>query len=142
LLVRIPLVGPFFFEGVSVMTATRLDRFKPCLVMTSPTCLCYGWILSEEKVKLGAIPAEFTVVNVYHPYVPLFAVGQIETLRRASVMKLGNPSREIIDALLYTVRRPDALVYLPWDDEGPAEFRERASRFGFGIGDGGAASQP
>lgn len=116
------------------MTADSLIRLKPCVFQVAPTRLCYGWILSEEKVKLEEHLADFTIINVYHPYIPLFVVGQVASLRQDSVMRLGNSSREIVDMLLYAVRSPDALVYLPWDDESPDHFRERAIRFGVNRG--------
>jgi hypothetical protein len=45
-------------------------------------------------------------------------------------MKLGNPSREIIDVLLYDIRTPSYLKYLPWEDETRQQFEERANKFG------------
>jgi len=45
-------------------------------------------------------------------------------------MKLGNPSRDVVDILLYGLRRPDTLQYMPWEDETEEQFKERAARFG------------
>jgi hypothetical protein len=45
-------------------------------------------------------------------------------------MKLSNPSREIIDILLYGLRKPITLQYIPWEDETEERFKERAARFG------------
>jgi hypothetical protein len=130
LLAKVPLVGTFLFGGGQTMTANSLLRLKPCLFMVSPTRLSYGWILSEEKVKLEEHLADFTIINVYHPYVPLFVTGQVASLRQDSVMRLGNSSKEIVDVLLYALRTPDALVYLPWEDESSDHFLERATKFG------------
>ena len=49
---RIPVLGLFFGAG-EIMTVDRLLHLSPCLFLFSPTCLSYGWILSEEKVKLS-----------------------------------------------------------------------------------------
>ncbi len=45
-------------------------------------------------------------------------------------MKLDNSSREVIDLLLYAFRSPPCLKYLPWEDEPPEEFKDRAKLFG------------
>jgi hypothetical protein len=74
---RAPLVGPFLFGGGKVVTAILLSRLKPCLCLVSPTRLSYGWILSEEHVRFQEELADFTIVNVYHPFVPLFVTGQV-----------------------------------------------------------------
>jgi hypothetical protein len=50
LLSKIPIVGPFVGGG-EVITIDRLSHLTPCLFMMSPTCLSYGWILSEENVR-------------------------------------------------------------------------------------------
>ncbi len=134
LLSKVPAVGPFLFGGGQRMTVGSLIRLKPCVFLIAPTRLCYGWILSEERVKLDEHEAGFTIINVYHPYIPLFVVGEVTSLRREAVMRLGNSSREIADMLLYALRSPDALVYLPWDNESPEHFRERAIRFGVNLG--------
>ncbi len=46
------------------------------------------------------------------------------------MMRLGNSSREIVDLMLYTLRCPEALVFLPWPGETNDEFRARAEKFG------------
>ncbi len=128
-LARIPVVGPFFFGG-EIMTPDRLTNLRPCLFMASPTRLSYGWLLSEEKVSVNQRAADFTVLNVYRPSIPLFIAGQLAPVRKSAVMRLGNSSREIVDVMLYTLRCPDALLFLPWPDETPDEFRARADKFG------------
>ncbi len=132
-LARIPWIGPFLFGG-EIMTADRLTNLRPCLFMASPTRLAYGWILSEEKVRVNGRETEFTVLNIYRPSVPLFIVGQLAPVRRSSAMRLGNSSREIVDVMLYTLRCPEALVFLPWPDETTEEFRNRAEKFGVMAG--------
>lgn len=130
LLSTIPIVGAFFRSGEEVMTLDRLMHLAPCLFLYSPTCLSYGWILSEEGVKIGKEEASFNLVNVYYPNVPTLLTGQVFTARRETVMRLGNSSREVIDVLLYSLRRPEDLRYLPWDGETEEEFRARSKRFG------------
>jgi uncharacterized membrane protein len=134
LLSRIPIVGLLFRIGGETMTLEKLIDLSPCLFLYSPTCLSYGWILSEQEVKLNNDTAHFTLVNVYYPNVPTLVTGQVYTARKETVMKLGNQSREIVDILLYGLRRPVSLRYLPWDDEDNEEFKRRAELFGIALG--------
>ncbi len=129
LLSRLPLLGLFFGEGEAI-TIERLLNLNPCLFMMSPTCLSYGWILSEEKVRIDKEAADFTVMNVYYPNVPTLITGQVFPVRKDTVIRLGNPSKEIIDLLLYTFRSPKDIRYLPWDDESQEDFIKRAKSFG------------
>ena len=129
---RIPVLGVFFGEA-EVITIERLVHLNPCLFMMSPSCLSYGWILSEEKVRLGEGKATFTLVNVYYPNVPTLITGQVFPVRRDTVIRLGNPSKEIIDLLLYAFRSPKDLRYIPWDDESKEDFEKRAESFGLNL---------
>ena len=132
---RIPFVGLFFRKnGGKVITLDRLLNLTPCLFLYSPTCPSYGWILSVERVKLNEEEAGFSQINVYYPNVPSIITGQIFPVREETVMKLGNPSREIIDLLLYALRSPEEIQYLPWEDESEENFKERAKRFGLDLG--------
>jgi len=88
------------------MTVDRLAHLTPCLFMMSPTCLSYGWILSEERVQLNNTDSSFSLVNVYYPNVPTLITGQVFPIRKDSVIKLANPSKEIIDMLLYAFAAP------------------------------------
>jgi uncharacterized membrane protein len=129
---RIPILGLLFGEG-EVITIERLVRLKPCLFMMSPTCLSYGWILSAERVKIGKEVTDYNLVNVYYPNVPTLITGQVFPVRRDTVIRLGNPSKEIIDLLLYAFRSPKDIKYLPWNDESPEDFEKRARSFGVNI---------
>ena len=129
---RIPILGLFFGEG-EVITIERLVHLNPCLFMMSPTCLSYGWILSEEKVKLSKEKAIFTLINVYYPNVPTLITGQVFPVRKDTVIKLGNSSKEVIDLLLYAFRSPTDLKYLPWEDESQEDFEKRAKSFGLEL---------
>jgi len=129
---KIPVLGLFFGAG-EIITIDRLLHLKPCLFLLSPTCLSYGWILSEEKVKLIEEKAIFSLVNVYYPNVPTLVTGQVFPLRKDSVIRLGNSSKEIIDLLLYAFRSPKDLKYLPWEDESPEDFEKRAKSFGLDL---------
>ena len=115
------------------MTVDRLLHLNPCFFLLSPTCLSYGWILSEEKVKLSKEKAIFTLVNVYYPNVPTLITGQVFPVRKDTVIKLGNSSKEIIDLLLYAFRSPADLKYLPWEDESQEDFEKRAKSFGVDL---------
>jgi len=129
---KVPVVGLFFGAG-EIMTIDRLLSLKPCLFLFSPTCSSYGWILSEEKVKLSKEKATFTLVNVYYPNVPTLITGQVFPVRKDTVVKLGNPSKEIIDLLLYAFRSPTDLKYLPWEGESQKDFEKRAKAFGLNL---------
>ena len=126
----IPILGTFFRTGGETMTLDRLTNLQPCLFLYSPTCLSYGWILSQGKVNLGTDDAHYQLTDVYYPNVPTIVTGQVFAVRKETVMKLGNPSRDVVDILLYGLRRPDALQYMPWEDETEEQFKERAARFG------------
>jgi len=126
---KIPVIGLFFGQG-EIMTINRLSHMQPCLFLYSPTSISYGWILSEEKVKLSGDDATFPLVNVYFANVPTLVTGQVLAARKDTVMKLANSSSEVINLLLYAFRSPAALEYIPWEDESQEEFRERSKLFG------------
>jgi uncharacterized membrane protein len=126
---KIPVIGLFFGQG-EIMTIGRLSHMQPCLFLYSPTSISYGWILSEEKVKLSGDDAIFPLVNVYFANVPTLVTGQVLAARKDTIMKLANSSSEVINLLLYAFRSPAALEYIPWEDESQEEFEERAKLFG------------
>jgi hypothetical protein len=129
---KIPVLGLFFGAG-EIITIDRLLHLSPCVFLFSPTCLSYGWILSEERVKLSKEKAIFTLVNVYYPNVPSLVTGQVFPVRKDTVIKLGNSSKEIIDLLLYSFRSPTDLKYIPWEDESQEDFENRAKSFGLDL---------
>jgi len=126
---KIPVIGLFFGQG-EIMTIGRLSHMQPCLFLYSSTCISYGWILSEEKVKLSDDNATFPIVTVYFPNVPTLATGQVFAARKDTVMRLANSSSEVINLLLYAFRSPTAIEYLPWEGESREEFVERSRLFG------------
>lgn len=126
---KIPVIGLFFGQG-EIMTIGRLSHMQPCLFLYSPTCVSYGWILSQEKVKLSEDNAIFPIINVYFPNVPALVAGQVFAARKDTVMKLANSSTEIINIMLYAFRSPEAIKYIPWEDESPEEFEKRSQLFG------------
>jgi hypothetical protein len=128
-LARVPVIGPFF-SGGNVMTLDRLAHLAPCLFLYSPTCISYGWILSEERIKSLLGNETFPIVNVYHPNVPTIITGQVYAVRRDTVIRLANSSTEILYLLLYAFRSPVSLEYKPWDDEAPEHFAARIRSFG------------
>ena len=131
---RVPVIGIFFRrKGGRVITFNKLLGLTPCLFLFSPTCPSYGWILSEEEIKLNEEEAPFALINVYYPNVPSIVTGQIFPVRKETVIKLGNPSREIIDLLLYALRSPENIRYLPWEEEKEDEFKRRAEYFGLKL---------
>jgi uncharacterized membrane protein len=126
---KIPVIGLFFGQG-QIMTIGRLSHMQPCLFLYASTCISYGWILSEEKVKLSEDNATFPMLNVYFANVPTLVTGQVFAARKDTVMKLANSSTEVIDLLLYAFRSPTAIEYIPWEDESREEFEERSKLFG------------
>jgi uncharacterized membrane protein len=126
---KIPLVGLFFGQG-EIMTIGRLSHMQACLFLYSPTCISYGWVLSEEKVKLSENNATFPMLNVYFPNVPTLVTGQVFATRKENVMKLANSSGEIINLMLYAFRSPAAIEYLPWENESQEDFETRSKLFG------------
>jgi len=134
ILSRLPVLGIFFRgKGGTVITFKRLLNLTPCLFLLSPTCPSYGWIISEEEIKLNDEKTRFPLINVYYPNVPTIITGQIFPVRKETVIKLGNPSKEIIDLLLYSLRSPENILYLPWEEENEEEFKKRAEYFGLKI---------
>lgn len=130
----VPLVGLLFRKkGGRMISIGSLQRMTPCLFLYSPTCPSYGWIISEENVSAAGKGMDFKLLNIYYPNVPSIMTGQIYPVRKEAVIKLGNPSKEIIDLLLYAIRSPEAIEYLPWEGEDPEEFRQRAEVFGLDI---------
>ncbi len=130
----IPIFGLLFRKkGGRIISVGKLMALTPCLFLYSPTCPSYGWILSEEIIRVADEEVEFKLLNVYYPNVPSIMTGQIFPVRQESVIKLGNPSREIIDLLLYALRSPESIRYIPWEDESESEFRRRAWLFGLNI---------
>ncbi|MBN1189084.1 MAG: hypothetical protein JXA46_04965 [Dehalococcoidales bacterium] len=129
---KIPVLGLFFGAG-EIITVDRLIHLQPCLFLLSPSCLSYGWILSEEKVKICEEKAVFGLVNIYYPNVPALVTGQVFPVRKETVIRLGNPSKEIIDLLLYAFRSPTDLKYLPWKEESLEDFKKRANAFGINL---------
>jgi hypothetical protein len=99
----------------------------------SPTCASYGWVLSEERVSTGQVSLIYSMVNVYYPNVPTIITGQVFPVRKDTVIKLGNSSKEIIDLLLYSFRSPEELIMLPWPGETPEGFVSRISNFGLNL---------
>jgi uncharacterized membrane protein len=129
ILSKIPVIGLFFGQG-EVITISRLLNMQPCLFLLSPTCISYGWILSDEKVQLGEEKAGFSLLSVYYPNVPTMVTGSVFAIRKDTIIKLGNTSKEVLDLLLYSFRSPASLKYLPWEDESREEFEARSKFFG------------
>jgi uncharacterized membrane protein len=126
---KIPLLGLFFGQG-EIITISRLLNMQPCLFLLSPTCISYGWILSEEKVQVGEGKVDFPLMSIYYPNVPTLVTGSVFAIRKDTIIKLGNPSREVINLLLYAFRSPACLKYVPWEGESAEVFSERSKVFG------------
>jgi len=135
ILFNVPVLGLFFREGGEIMTFDRLSHLSPCLFLLSPTSISYGWIISTEKVEVNG-EKDLTIYNVYYPNFPSVITGQVFALRKENIMRLGNPSREVMDLFLFAVRSPESIRYLPWEDETEEEFLKRAQTFGLNINTG------
>lgn len=129
LLSKIPILGLFFGAG-EIITIEQLMHLNPCIFLLSPTCPAYGWILSEEKVTVGGEQTQHRLINIYYPNVPALITGQVFPVRRDSVIRLGNSSKDVIDILLYAFRSPMYLRYIPWENESQEELEKRAKSFG------------
>jgi uncharacterized membrane protein len=129
----IPLFGAIFRRGGTTVTIDNLLNLSPCLCLRSETCISYAFILWEEKVKLGSEKAEFDLIDIYQPHPPALVTGRVFSVRKGTLIKLGNKSSDIINILLYGLRRPLELKYLPWEEETEEEFKERAGHFGLNI---------
>jgi uncharacterized membrane protein len=129
----IPLFGAIFRRGGTTVTIDNLLNLSPCLCLRSETCIAYAFILWEEKVKLGEEKADFDLIDIYQPHPPAIVTGRVFSVRKGTLIKLGNKSSDIINILLYGLRRPEELIYLPWEEETAEEFKERASHFGLDI---------
>jgi uncharacterized membrane protein len=129
----IPLFGALFRRGGMTVTIDNLLNLSPCLCLRSETCIAYALILWEEKVKLGSEKADFDLIDIYHPHPPAIVTGRVFSVRKGTIIKLGNNSGDIINILLYGLRRPLELKYLPWEEETEEEFKERARHFGLDI---------
>lgn len=140
ILSKIPVVGLFFGQG-EIISINKLVHMQPCLFLYSPTCISYGWILSEEKVQIGEGKASFPLISVYYPNVPTMVTGSVFANRKDTIIKLGNPSTEVINLLLYAFRSPPSLLYLPWEDESQEEFVKRAKLFGLKLDSSATASE-
>ena len=130
---RIPLLGAFFGRGGTTVTVDNLLNLSPCLCLRSETCIAYAFILWEERVRLGNQSADFDLIDIYQPHPPAILTGRVFSVRKGTLIKLGNKSSDVLNILLYGLRRPAELKYLPWEDETEEEFKERASRFGLDI---------
>jgi uncharacterized membrane protein len=133
-LARIPVIGMFFGHGGEAMTLDKLARLTPCVFLYSSTCVSYGWILWEQPVRLNGNESEFNLVTVYYPNVPALLSGEVYLLHRAAVIRLGNSTQEMINVLLYGLKKPESIKYLPWADEDPQDFKKRAMEFGMPPG--------
>jgi hypothetical protein len=65
-------------------------------------------------------------------FISILAI-QVFPVRKDTVIRLGNSSKEIIDLLLYAFRSPKDLKYLPWEDESRADLEKRAKSFGLNL---------
>lgn len=132
---KIPALGILFGDKKSkVLSLEDLRKLPPCLFLKSSTCPSPGWILSEMGGKIsGEEKPLFGLVNVYYPNTPSLITGQVYPVRKETVIKIGNSSREIINLLLYAIRTPENITYMPWEDESDEEFKERAKNFGINL---------
>ena len=129
----VPLIGTFFRSGGTTITIDDLLNLSPCLCLRSETCISYAFILWEESVRLGAGKADFALIDIYQPHPPAMVTGRVFSVRKGTIVKLGNKSSDIINMLLYGLRRPVELKCLPWEDETEEGFKERARHLGLDI---------
>ena len=119
---RIPLFGPFFITTEKhIISLEELSKMTPCKFWLSGTTPHYGFIIREQKIR-GAD----TEVDVYRPSVPTIVPGDLFPIKKRLVIKLGNPSGEILDKLASGgFIGCDEEIPIPWEDETEEEFKER-----------------
>jgi uncharacterized membrane protein len=119
---KIPFIGPLFAtRNRKVISLQDFKELTPCKFWLSDTTPHYGFIVSEQKVK-GAD----TEIDVYRPNVPTIIPGDLFPLKKRFVIKLGNPSSEILEKLTSCgFIRAEEEIPVPWEDETPEEFHER-----------------
>ena len=119
---KIPFIGPLVARGdKSILSFEDFKGLTPCKFWLSDTTPHYGFIVNEQKVR-GAE----TELDVYRPNVPTLIPGDLFPLKKRLVIKLGNPSGEILDKLasggLISAQEE---IPVPWEDETEEDFRER-----------------
>lgn len=139
---RIPVVGRLFdrFFEIPVLrmlfgkrdgTFSRLRRRTPCLFRKTATACALGWIMEEGEVGIDDEETGSSFVNVFRTSTPGLLTGTTEIMPRSWVVRLRNPSRQIIDAVLYGTGGRIRLRCLPWEDETIEQLRDRLNHFGF-----------
>jgi len=119
---RIPLFGTFFTgSDKNVISWDELTKMTPCKFWLSATTSHYGFIIREQKVR-GAE----TEIDIYRPNVPTIVPGDLFPMKKRLVIKLGNPSGQILEKLASGgfIGAEDEIP-LPWEDETEEEFQER-----------------
>jgi len=119
---RIPLFGTFFMgNDKNIMTWDELMKMTPCKFWLSATTSHYGFIIREQKVR-GAE----TEIDIYRPNVPTIVPGDLFPMKKRLVIKLGNPSGQILEKLASGgFVGAEEEIPIPWEDETEEEFRER-----------------
>jgi uncharacterized membrane protein len=119
---RIPILGTFFVRTEKhIISLEELSRMTPCKFWLSGTTPHYGFIIREQRIR-GAD----TEVDVYRPSVPTIVPGDLFPVKKRLVIKLGNPSGEILEKLASGgLMGCDEEIPVPWEDETEEEFKER-----------------
>ncbi|MCX5999268.1 MAG: hypothetical protein NTU41_06650 [Chloroflexi bacterium] len=119
---KIPFFGPFIaMSNTKAISFDSLRKLTPCKFWLSDTTPHYGFIVNQQKVR--GTEAE---IDVYRPNVPTIIPGDLMPLKKRLVIKLGNPSGEILQKLASGgLISSDEEIPVPWDDETEEEFRER-----------------
>ncbi len=119
---RIPIFGHFFVRSdKNTLSLEELSQMTPCKFWLSGTTPHYGFIIREQKIR-GAE----TEVDIYRPSVPTIVPGDLFPIKKRLVIKLANPSGEILNKLASGgFMGCDEEVPIPWEDETEEEFKER-----------------
>jgi len=117
---RIPLFGPFFVRtDKNTLSLEELSKMTPCKFWLSETTPHYGFIIREQKIR-GAD----TEVDIYRPNVPTIVSGDLFPINKRLVIKLANPSGEILDKLTSGgLIGYDEEIPVPWENETEEEFK-------------------
>lgn len=123
-LFKIPILRLFFADGGESMTFERLSHLTPCLFLSSPTKIAYGWILSQEKTDFNEL------YNIFEPTLPTILPGRTTLVRKENIIMIGNTTQEMINLVLYSSKSPEKIAYIPWEDETEEGFLQRVRAFG------------
>lgn len=128
---KIPILNFFLGNNTKTITPDELTKWTPCQFWATPTQKKEGWIAGMQTVK-GKKDQD---VKIYFASPPVLLTGEPMNIPWYFVIKLANPSGEIVNKLMtYGKVSPDELMPARWEDfETEEEFQERINSTPFQI---------